>query len=99
VGMMDGTVQVVKADMAGTVRELFSQLAKELKLNIISPEWKLFAHYGEKAPETRFDGGSNSLPFFQTFPPIITILLKIIINHSVKQRSESRWTIRSTSWT
>jgi hypothetical protein len=67
VGMMDGTVQVVKADMAGTVRELFSQLAKELKLNILSPEWKLFAHYGEKAPETRFDGGSHS--FFFPFSP------------------------------
>ncbi|ELR24836.1 myosin head (motor domain) domain containing protein [Acanthamoeba castellanii str. Neff] len=56
VGMMDGTIQVVKADMAGTVRELFGQLTKELKLNVVSPEWKLFAHYGEKTPETRFDG-------------------------------------------
>jgi hypothetical protein len=58
VGMMDGTIQVVKADMAGTVRELFGQLTKELKLNVVSPEWKLFAHYGEKTPETRFDGGT-----------------------------------------
>lgn len=59
IGLMDGTVQVVRADMAGTVRELSVQLAKELKLNNVKPpEWKIFAHYGDKAPENRFDGGA-----------------------------------------